>query len=493
MPEDTRETSSLYKIQDGEEPLSILKSKDDEAKPGSGQLYEAQESFRARPSSKAAEEAPISLGTLRPSGDRPADDGKFLPLRPQTLEAAGIASEELEKLILKLLHTRGAMTGRSMAIRLGLPYRLIEPDLLKLKNQMLVSYRGTAAMGDYEYEMSGSGGERARRYMNISAYADTAPVPLPEYVASVAAQSPTQQGIRIRELEAAFTDLMFDPHMLDRLGPAINSGRGLFLYGSPGNGKTSISERITNCFGSGIWIPRAITVDGEIIRLFDPVLHEALEDPTQAAGSVEPIEDLRWIKIQRPTVIIGGELTMDQLEMRHNSETNVSEAPLQMKSNCGAFVIDDFGRQRMPTSDLLNRWIVPLEKRYDFQSLASGKKIQVPFDQLIVFSTNLEPRDLVDEAFLRRIPYKIEVTDPEEDIFRKIFRMVGPQLGFKVEEPMIDWVLETHYHKVDREMRACHPRDLCLQARSWCLYHEKPMELTKENLNFAVENYFTVM
>jgi hypothetical protein len=492
MSADPRDPATLYKVKDGEEPLSILKSKGDDVDAFDEAHYVPPSApTPQRPS--PAEEAPLTLGHVRSSRDSAPTDGKFLPLRPQTLAAAGISGEELEKLILKMLHTRGAMTGRSLSTRLGLPYRLIEPDLLKLKNQMLVGYRGTAGMGDYEYEMSGAGAERARRYMNVSAYADTAPVPLPDYVASVTAQSPTQAGIRVKELEAAFTDLMFDPHMLDRLGPAINSGRGLFLYGSPGNGKTSISERITNCFGSGIWIPRSVTVDGEIIRLYDPVLHLPISDPTQNVGGAEPIEDLRWIKIQRPTVIIGGELTMDQLEMRHNPTTNVSEAPLQMKSNCGVFVIDDFGRQRMPTSDLLNRWIVPLEKRYDFQSLASGKKIQVPFDQLIVFSTNLEPRDLVDEAFLRRIPYKIEITDPEEAIFRKIFHMVGPGLGFKVTDQIVDWVLAEHYHKIDREMRACHPRDLCLQARSWCLYHEKPMELTKENLDFAVENYFTVM
>ena len=236
--------------------------------------------------------------------------------------------------------------------------------------------------------------------------------------------------------------------MLDRLGPAVNSGRGLFLFGPSGNGKTSIAERITAAFGREIWIPRAIGVDGEIVRLFDPVNHEEAPLP-QGAGLLDHRQiDKRWVRVRRPTIVAGGELSMSQLEVTINTSTGISEAPLQLKSNCGTLVIDDFGRQRMRIDELLNRWIVPLEKRQDFLSLPNGKKIMVPFDQLVVFSTNLEPRELVDEAFLRRIPYKIEVTDPSEEEFRRLFELLGDRLGVRYRREAVDYLIATHYKRV---------------------------------------------
>jgi hypothetical protein len=203
--------------------------------------------------------------------------------------------------------------------------------------------------------------------------------------------------------------------------------------------------------------------------------------------------DHRWVRIRRPTIVVGGELTMDQLEVTLNTSTNTSEAPLQMKSNCGTLVIDDFGRQKMTTDQLLNRWIVPLEKRYDFLNMASGKKIQVPFDQLIVFSTNLEPRDLVDDAFLRRIPYKIEVTDPGEDAYRELLKIMAPKVGVEYDEATVDYLLETHYKSINRPLRCCQPRDLLLQIRNYCCYVRKPATMTRESIDFAVQNYFAVM
>src|SRR5262249_27397656 len=222
----------------------------------------------------------------------------------------------------------------------------------------------------------------------------------------------TAEAPKRKELEEAFHDISVDPNMFARLGPAVNSGTGLFLYGAPGNGKTTLAERITLCFGQAVWIPRALIAEGEIIKLYDPAYH-TLVGAGEGRLIREDSHDPRWIKVRRPTVLVGGELTMDSLEIRHNPHTRISEAPLQLKSNCGSLLIDDFGRQRMNPLELLNRWIVPLEKHYDFLTLGSGMKIQVPFDQLIIFSTNLEPKDLVDEAFLRRIPYKVNVPDPD--------------------------------------------------------------------------------
>jgi hypothetical protein len=267
----------------------------------------------------------------------------------------------------------------------------------------------------------------------------------------------------------------------------------LFLFGAPGNGKTSIAERITQAFGKYIWIPRAVSVDGEIIRMYDPGMHDEMPLSINQGLIDQRKIDHRWVRIRRPTIVVGGELTMDQLEVTLNTATNVSEAPIQMKSNCGTLVIDDFGRQRMTTDVLLNRWIVPLEKRYDFLNLASGKKIQVPFDQLVVFSTNLEPRDLVDDAFLRRIPYKIEVCDPDEAAFRKLFEIMAPIIGVEYDQAALEYLLEKHYKASKRPLRCCQPRDLLQQIRNFCQYIGEPAKMTPEYFDFAVENYFAIM
>src|SRR3954464_1361468 len=229
------------------------------------------------------------------------------------------------------------------------------------------------------------------------------------------------------------------------------------------------------------------------MRLLFSGMHEEMPLPANEGLIDNRKIDCRWIRIRRPTIVVGGELTMDHLEITLNTATNVSEAPIQMKSNCGTLVIDDFGRQRMTTDQLLNRWIVPLEKRYDYLNMASGKKIQVPFDQLIIFSTNLEPKDLVDDAFLRRIPYKIEVTDPNEEEFRNLFKLMCPKLGFPYADEPVEYVVQKHYKANNRPFRCCQPRDLLLQVRNFCLFHKLPLELTNEYFDAAVENYFAVM
>jgi hypothetical protein len=416
----------------------------------------------------------------------------FCPKKPASLEAAGLSRDFTEKLICKYLHVHGISSGRTVARDLGLPYRLIEPLLSALKTEMMLIYRKTVAAGDYELQLTEAGDDRARRFMSTSTYAESAPVQLEAYVESVAAQSLTLTSIGMDELSAAFGDLALEPDMMARLGPAINAGRGMFLHGAPGNGKTSIAERVARCFGTSVWIPKTLMIDGECVRLFDPVLHEPVADE-ESCMLGEPLEDARWIRVKRPTVVVGGELTMDQLEMRHDPVSNVCEAPLQMKSNCGVLLVDDFGRQAMPVDQLLNRWIVPLEKRYDFQKLPSGKKIQVPFDQLVIFSTNLAPRDLVDEAFLRRLPYKVEARDPTPQQFCKIAMHVAPSLGVHVTPVQILSMIERYFLATGRPMRCCHPRDLLLQVRSYCRFHRLPLEMTEESMEFAVENYFTVM
>ena len=420
------------------------------------------------------------------------DGGGYYPRKPATLAEAGLTPDFVERLICRFLLVQGAASGRRIGRETGLPFRTVEPLLAGLKADMQLAYRKTAAAGDYEYVLTEAGSDRARRYMQTCTYAETAPVPLADYIESVAAQSLTLQHIGPGHLETAFADMLMEREMLDCLGPAVNAGRGMFLYGAPGNGKTSIAERVVRCYGSHLWIPRTIIVDGICIRLFDPVLHEeiASEDSSMLG---EPLEDARWVRIRRPTVVVGGELTMEQLEMRHDRVSNVSEAPLQLKSNCGVLLIDDFGRQSMPAAELLNRWIVPLEKRYDFQKLPTGKKIQVPFDQLVVFATNLAPRELVDEAFLRRLPYKIEVSDPTREQFFRICDLVGPTVGIRTPRDRVEALVSRYFESAGRPMRCCHPRDLLLQMRSYCSYHGLPFEFSDEAMDFAVKNYFAVM
>jgi hypothetical protein len=421
--------------------------------------------------------------------------GDFLPLEPNSFREAQLGEAFAEGLALKYLLACGTSTGRGIADQVALPFKLLEDVLRQMKSDQLVVYRGSAPMNDYEYQLTDMGRERARRLTEHCTYYGAAPVSLKDYVESVAAQSLTNLRPTQKDLAKALEDLLISDGMMRRLGPAINSGRGLFLYGAPGNGKTSIAERLTRSFGQAIWIPKCIGIDGEVIRLFDPSNHETMPiEKTVGLLEQHPVAiDRRWVRIRRPTIVVGGELTMAALEVTMNTSTRISEAPIQLKSNCGTLVIDDFGRQRMSTDELLNRWIVPLEKRYDFLNLANGKKIQVPFDQLIVFSTNLEPRDLVDDAFLRRIPYKIDVKDPSESEFIQLFEMMAPKLGFEYRPEPVRYLIDKHYRPINRPFRCCQPRDLLMQIRNYCSYLGTPPEITPEYFDIAVENYFAIM
>jgi SpoVK/Ycf46/Vps4 family AAA+-type ATPase len=375
---------------------------------------------------------------------------------------------------------------------LCVPFGTLDAVYKSMRSRQILTYSGSAALNDYQYTLTEHGRERTQLYLNASQYLGPAPVPLTEYITSVDAQTIRAESPQRAQLEDAFRDISINPMLFDRLGPAVNSGAGLFLYGAPGNGKTTLAERITLCFGHAIWIPKVILADGEVIKLFDPAYHDLA--PLAESSLLQPEEyDRRWVRIRRPTVVAGGELTMDSLEIRHDPHAHVSEAPLQLKSNCGTLLIDDFGRQRMNPVELLNRWIVPLEKRYDFLTLASGKKIQVPFDQLIIFSTNLEPRDLVDEAFLRRIPYKINILDPDEHEFHRLFELCAPTFECAYDRQAVEYLLDTHYRKAGRPMRRCHPRDLLMQIHNYCAYHGVPMAMNPEYFDLVVPNYFTVV
>lgn len=408
----------------------------------------------------------------------------FSPLEPQSLAEAGLTFADVEALILKLMLHQGSLTGRQISQHVRLPFNVTFEVLRGLKAQMLVAYKSSAPMGDFEHDLTESGVQRAQRWMKRCTFYGGAPVPLHDYVQSVAQQTVRNARPRLTAVINAFADLSLREAMISQVGQAITAGRGLFLYGAPGNGKTSIAERVIRAIGDTIWIPRTITVGGEIIRLFDPANHQ------EAPADSNPRVDQRWVRIQRPTVVVGGELTLEQLDMSVDRVSGILEAPLQMKSNCGALVIDDFGRQRVSPIDLLNRWIVPLEKGFDFQTLPAGRQVQVPFDQLLVFATNLAPHQLVDEAFLRRIPYKVEVGDPTEAEFRRLFESLAQNAKIACEPGALDYLVETHYKSARRPFRYCHPRDLLQQVRHLCDFHERPAELTRKTADAAAHNYF---
>ncbi len=416
----------------------------------------------------------------------------YHPAEPESLEETGLSPVVIETLIIKFLLQVGSASGREIAARICLPFRILEDMLLALRSRQFLQHKGQSQLSDYIYALTDLGAERARAAARGCAYVGPAPVPLEEYIVSVDAQTIRAEAVRRRQLEEAFADVSVDPATMELLGPAINSGAGLFLYGAPGNGKTTIAKRITRCFGQHLWIPQTLFEDGQFIKLYDASFHEAIR---QGEGSLlkSASHDPRWIKIRRPTVVVGGELTMDSLELRHDAVTNVCEASLQMKSNCGSLLIDDFGRQRVEPRELLNRWIVPLENRHDFLTLPTGKKIQVPFEQLIIFSTNLEPKDLADDAFLRRIPYKIEIGDPSIEEFRKLFQASCQSMGCPYQPQAVDYLVQTHYRPHDRPLRRCHPRDLLQQMANYSTFNGVPLQLSPQLLDRVVKSYFTVV
>ena len=430
----------------------------------------------------------------RPNSPNAATRSTFVPPLPKTLDDTGLPEDQIARLILKLLAVRGTLTGRNIAAHIRLPFTIVEGVLASLRREQLLGLKGEGAVGDYSYVVSEKGVAIARELSRECTYFGAAPVTMSQYIAAMEQQTITNLTVTAASLRSAFSDLLIEDAVLDMLGPAINSGRGLFLFGEPGNGKTSIAERVAKAFGDNIWIPRAIAVDGQIIRVDDPGIHELVESTASASRSAhDSATDDRWVRIKRPTVIAGGELTMDELEVSMDESSHILEAPLQFKSNGGVMLIDDFGRQRMPVDELLNRWIVPLEKRFDLLNLPSGKKVQVPFDQLVIFSTNLQPRDLVDEAFLRRIPYKIHVPNPSPAHFRELFRIMSESMDVPFDDEAVDYLIRTHYEASGRSPRVCHPRDLLMQIRNLCAHEQSPMELTRESMDFAVRCYFSVL
>ena len=414
------------------------------------------------------------------------------PAKPTTLEATGVAADVLAELLIKMLHG-GEASGMGLADRACLPYNILEPLLERLRVDMLVEVKsalGTGSAG-YRYALTDKGRALALRCFDSCGYVGPAPVPLVQYTLHMNRLRAQTHDIYRERVASGFSHLIVEPEMLDQLGPAIASRKAMFLYGPPGNGKSVMGEGIGRILGGDIYIPYAIDVDGQIITMFDPVTHEArAEDDEHSVIRSNDAVDRRWVRVSRPVITVGGELTLEMLDLTFNPISRFYEAPIQMKANGGVFVVDDFGRQRIPPRDLLNRWIVPLESRVDYLTLHTGRKFELPFNVFIIFATNLQPESLADEAFLRRIPYKIRALNPTLDEYRRIFEMNCRRRGLAFDPETIDYLQRAYYQPRKLEMRACHPRDLIEQVVDRCRYHQRPPELTHALIDQACETYF---
>ena len=415
------------------------------------------------------------------------------PPAPATLEDTGLPADRLHQLLMKTLYGSEA-TGIVVAERLRLPFTMLEPLIEHARAERLIDVRGTtvSAAAHYRYALTDLGMERARQFLEINRYVGPAPVPLAAYAAHTRALAGSRSYIDRERLRAGFSHLVVQDRQLEQLGPALNAGKAVFLYGPPGNGKTRLAESMGRSVGGDMYIPHAIDVDGHPIVIFDPTNHDSLEaDAEPETGIIRTAtRDRRWVRIRPPVITVGGELTLDMLELTFSPLARYYEAPIQLKANGGVLLVDDFGRQRIRPQDLLNRWIVPLESRVDYLTLHTGKKFQIPFEMLVVLATNLDPASLADEAFLRRIPYKIAVGDPSLEQFSSIFELECRRRNLSFQPVLVAYLYRRHYLPSGRPLRACHPRDLLDQVSALCRYRGIEPTITQELLDAAFAAYF---
>jgi predicted ATPase with chaperone activity len=428
------------------------------------------------------------VATSRPQ-PRPATASLNPFLRePQNIDETGLDLSFISDLIIKVIYFNSMTTAQAIADTLCLPFfNVVDRALTLLKREELVEVVGSSGFGElaYQYLVTPKGNARAHDVINRSAYVGPAPVTLEAYKEVVKSQAIGNVKVTPQDVRRATADLIVPDDIIDVLGQAVTTGRSLFLYGEPGNGKTVLAERVTELLGGSILIPHAVTVDGQVIKVLD--LHNHI--PIGLPGGKTDI-DRRWVVCKRPYIVVGGELMLQSLDLVWDNGNKFYEAPFQMKANGGMFMIDDFGRQQVRPSELLNRWIVPLEKRIDFLTLHTGKKIEIPFDEIIVFSTNLAPKDLVDEAFLRRIQCKVKIDNPTLDNYREIFRRQCDALGVPFDQNGLVYLLREYYVKPKRELRACHPRDILRTLTGIAKYLDQPATLSTNLIDRACNTYF---
>jgi hypothetical protein len=424
---------------------------------------------------------------VRPGRSRNSE--RYAPSPPQCLADLGLPASLLEQLVFKFLYFRGDMMAADLSNAMGLKFSLIQPMLETFRMQQFVHVKSSLGLGSISslLSLTDSGRKAARDHLDNNQYTGPAPVPVSQYEVAIKAQRMPPNWLRPERLAKAYSHMVVDEGMLGQIGPAISSGKSLLIYGQPGNGKTHVAEALARIQTTDVFVPYALEYQGNIIQLFDPTCHHPVEP---AGGESDCESDGRWVRCRRPFITSGGELSVEMLDLSHSAVTGIYEAPLQLKANNGIYLIDDFGRQVSSPLQILNRWIVPMDRRVDYLSLANGGKMPVPFETFLVFSSNLNPSDLGDEAFLRRIQYKMLLRSPDEQEFFTIFASYCQTQNLHPNPELIAKFIERYYSRTGKAFRRCHPRDVISQVIDHIHFRNLPHELTEELLDRAFDGCF---